>query len=316
MRWLGHRGRRGGERLGWGGAFGGEVRHLFTRLGGLSAIMGCLPVRVAGLWTLPTLLLLELFMAVTPLRFVTMPISHYCEKVRWALDRTGLPYHEEPHAPLFHLLAALPATGLRSRTVPVLIDDNPGQRHVLDDSTAILRYLERRYGASWLFAAPEAAALEEEFDTQLGPHSRRVFYFYMLPEQQRIAEILSAAVPRHEGALARALFPLLVPVMRRSMRIDSAGLQRSLEKVEGVFARVSQRLADGRRYLGGETFGAADLTFAALASPLLLPPGYGIIPVPTVAEVPPALGALVEKFRATPAGQLALRLFAEDRRPA
>ena len=56
-------------------------------------------------------------MVLTPMRLLTMPISHYCEKVRWALDRQALPYREEGHAPLFHILAALPLTGFRSRTV-------------------------------------------------------------------------------------------------------------------------------------------------------------------------------------------------------
>ena len=34
----------------------------------------------------------------TPLRLVTIPISHYCEKARWALERAGIAYREERHA--------------------------------------------------------------------------------------------------------------------------------------------------------------------------------------------------------------------------
>ncbi len=30
-------------------------------------------------------------------RLLTIPISHYCEKARWALDRAGLDYVEERH---------------------------------------------------------------------------------------------------------------------------------------------------------------------------------------------------------------------------
>jgi hypothetical protein len=40
-----------------------------------------------------------------PAILITIPLSHYCEKVRWALDRVALPYREEPHAPLLHWLA-------------------------------------------------------------------------------------------------------------------------------------------------------------------------------------------------------------------
>ena len=35
-------------------------------------------------------------------RLVTIPISHYCEKARWALDRAGLDYREERHVQGIH----------------------------------------------------------------------------------------------------------------------------------------------------------------------------------------------------------------------
>jgi glutathione S-transferase len=28
------------------------------------------------------------------IRLLTIPISHYCEKARWGLERLGLAYHE------------------------------------------------------------------------------------------------------------------------------------------------------------------------------------------------------------------------------
>ena len=45
------------------------------------------------------------------LRLVTIPISHYCEKARWALDRAGMPYREERHVQGIHRLAARRAGG-------------------------------------------------------------------------------------------------------------------------------------------------------------------------------------------------------------
>ena len=40
------------------------------------------------------------------LRLVTIPISHYCEKARWALDRAGIPYREERHVQGIHRIVA------------------------------------------------------------------------------------------------------------------------------------------------------------------------------------------------------------------
>ena len=51
-----------------------------------------------------------------PLILITIPLSHYCEKARWGLDRVGLQYREQPHAPLLSRLAG--------GTVPVLVHGN------------------------------------------------------------------------------------------------------------------------------------------------------------------------------------------------
>ena len=53
------------------------------------------------------------------LRLITIPISHYCEKVRWALERAGMAYREERHVQGVHRLAARRAGG--GITLPVLV---------------------------------------------------------------------------------------------------------------------------------------------------------------------------------------------------
>ncbi len=79
------------------------------------------------------------------------------------------------------------------------------------------------------------------------------------------------------------------------------------------FDFVAELLADGRRYLCGERFGAADLTFACMSASVIVPPVYSI-PLPQPEVMPPALARLVERARAHPAGRYALSLFTEHRR--
>ncbi len=249
-----------------------------------------------------------------PARLVTIAFSHYCEKARWALDRTGYPYREEVHVPMFHWLPALRAGG--GRTVPVLAVDG---RPTLADSTDILHFLDREAPADRrLFPADaearaEVERLEDLFDRRLGPHGRRLLYYHLLPDRDLTVRLFQSGSPGWEGRAASRLFPAMRAMMRRGMRIDTRGAERSKKHVDEVFAQVAERLADGRRYLLGDTFTAADLAFAALSAPCVVPPEYGV-PLPTLDEIPPAAADLVRAYRATPAGRFALRLYAEDRR--
>ena len=88
------------------------------------------------------------------LRLVTIPISHYCEKARWALERAGIAYHEERHIQLVHRIAVRRAGG--GTTVPVLVTpDGP-----IADSALILDWVDERTPAEHrLFPAPAPSAM-------------------------------------------------------------------------------------------------------------------------------------------------------------
>ena len=75
---------------------------------------------------------------------------------------------------------------------------------------------------------------------------------------------------------------------------------------------MAELLADGRPYLCGERFTAADLTFAALAAAAIIPPGYGT-PLPQPDELSGPVDAVVRSFREHPAGAYALELFRTHR---
>jgi glutathione S-transferase len=247
-----------------------------------------------------------------PLRLITLPISHYCEKVRWALDRQGIPYVEETHAPLLHAFFTMPLTGWKSRTVPILVDENFSPRRVMADSTDCLRYLAEHYGASWLYAPPEAAQIAEELDQKLGPATRRFAYFYLLPDERSV-DVLTELTPSWEAAIARPLFPLVRWIMKRGMRIDATGAERSLVTLREIMNKYSERLADGRPYLCGDAFSAADLSLATLAVPVLFPKGYAKITMRDISTLAAPLRSEIERQRESRAGQLVMRLFAQER---
>jgi glutathione S-transferase len=245
-----------------------------------------------------------------PAIFITIPLSHYCEKARWGLDRTRLPYREEPHAPLVHLLATKRNHG---GSVPVLVQ---GDAH-FTNSTAILVHADAFSGGDRLYPREttlrsEVEAFEERFDSELGPHARRWAYGQLLPDTKLLHAVWARGVPRFEASLVPLISPLVRRLVRSAYKITPEGAQRSLARVHGVFREVEERLRNGRRFLVDERFTAADLTFAALAAPLLFPVECRAAH-PALDAVSPAMREEVLRLRDTEAGKFALRLFAEER---
>jgi glutathione S-transferase len=243
---------------------------------------------------------------------ITIPPSHYCEKARWALELAGVPFREEGHPPLFHRRATRRVGG--GRTTPVLI---AGER-VLPDSTDILEFLQDQPGDGWRpypldpKLRETAKELEDLFDTRLGPHTRRLAYYHLMQDNRLFLESVLPGKKGVEGALFEVFAPVIKKLMRLGMRIDDEGAERSLGHVQSLFEEVSDLLSSGGGYLVGDTFSAADLTFASLAAPVLLPRGYGS-PLPSLDEVPTDLLAQIEEFRSSPAGTFALRIYRDHR---
>ena len=249
-------------------------------------------------------------------RLVTIPISHFCEKARWALDRAGIDYVEQPHLQLVHILAARQAGG--GSTVPVFVTD---EGDALGESAAILRWADERVPDDRRLYPPgelglEAAAVEARLDRGLGPDGRLWLYHETLPVVRELEPWALAGIPRWERRLFRAGAPALGFALRRFLGVDAHSAATALERVEDVFDEMAGRLSDGRPFLLGERFTAADLTFASLAAPALLPTAYGS-PLPPPSVLPESTARVVNRLRAHPAGLFADRLYAEERaRPA
>ena len=108
--------------------------------------------------------------------------------------------------------------------------------------------------------------------------------------------------------------PALSPLVGRVLGIRPGIEVEDEAAVWREFDFVGELLADGRPYLCGERFSAADLTFAALAAPCVVPTEY-TVPLPQPESLPAKTVALVERAREHPAGRHALRMFREHRRP-
>jgi glutathione S-transferase len=244
---------------------------------------------------------------------VTIPISHFCEKARWALDRAGIAYEERPHLQLFHRFAARRAGG--GSTVPVLVRDGG----VLSESADIVEWADSRSASenrlypSDPAVASEVRALEAGWDEGLGPDGRLWMYDSLRGRRDIALQYASAGVPAWERRLFPLGYPFVSRFIDRFLGITPEATAQAERDVNAAFDAVGTRLADGRPFLMGERFTAADLTFSALAASVLMPPEYGV-PLPQPDELPEPMALKVRELRRHPAGQHAMRMFREERR--
>lgn len=242
---------------------------------------------------------------------VTIGPSHYCEKARWALDWAELPYEERMHLPILHMAATRP----EGRSVPLL----RGAR-TLTDSSDILAFADGSLDDDRALIPRDEAgrravlALEDRYDETLGPLARRLAYCHLVAHPRAFRQVFRRGLAGVERALFPAIVPLLVPMMGRAFRTSERAMARCEEKLRALFAEESARLEGGHGYLWGERFSAADLTFASLATPVILPPGAGYPSLP-LEDAPRRMRDFVSELRATPAGAHALAMYARHRRP-
>ncbi len=244
---------------------------------------------------------------------ITIPISHYCEKARWALERAGVPYEERAHLQLLHRVAVRRAGG--GTTAPVLVCGET----VLGESAEILEWAdeqapaERRLYPDDPEDREEILRLERDFDRRLGPEGRLWMYDQLRGCREIAIRYAPTGVPGWQRRLLPLLYPLVWRGIDRYLDVTPAAATRAEGTVRASFDEVAARLGDGRPFLCGESFTAADLTFSALAASVLMPPQYGV-PLPQPAELPPRTARTVRELREHPAGAHAMRMFREQRR--
>jgi glutathione S-transferase len=241
-------------------------------------------------------------------RLATIPLSHFCERARWALDRAGVEYAETHHLQGFCGATARVLSG--RRTLPVL---TAGPR-VLADSADIVRWAdEQNPGSLYPCAADspvraEIERLEASFAGTLAFESRRIVYEWMCRSIEIWLPFNAGRAPAWQSAALWAVRGSIPKVLTRRFQLRSVSLSRARLALRDVFDSVAARLAGGRRFLVGDAFSAADLAFAALSAPLLLPERYGV-PIPRLVDLPPSVGEQARLWRSHPAGQFAMAMY-------
>jgi glutathione S-transferase len=238
-----------------------------------------------------------------------LEISHYNEKARWALDYKGIPHERKEPMPGLHGVRAMVLTRGAQRRLPVL--DLEGRR--IGDSTAIIAALEEYRPEPALYPADpaeraRALELEDYFDEELAPAVRRFVWHFTLPDPDAVIEALFTKPSPTRERLLRATAPVASRMVRADYSVNDDSAARSRREIVAAMDRVEAELQPSG-YLVGDAFSVADLSAAALFTPLLAPPGRPYAPTTVVPEVL----KLREELSARPGGEWVDEMYARHR---
>jgi glutathione S-transferase len=238
------------------------------------------------------------------------PASHYNEKARWALDWKGvahrrIPYLPGPHLPQIKRLSGQNAT-------PVLVMNGA----VIAGSARIIDALEREFPERSLYPADpalreRALGVQQRFDDEVGPAVRTAVFSVLIHELDYLRDVFTKGQPALKRTVYRALLPLVKPLIAQANAVTR-------ENVPRAFARTEQALEEAARLIGasgqiaGDAFSVADLTVAALLSPLS-PPAHPDMARP--ARVPARMQEFYARFEKHAAVQWLHEQYAKHRPP-
>lgn len=238
-------------------------------------------------------------------------VSHFNEKARWALDYKSIAHELRVPMPGMHGAYVLALTRGRHRRLPLL--ELEGRR--IGDSTAIIAALEEYQPEPPLYPsdpAQKARALELEdfFDERLAPQLRRFVWHHTLPDTDAVVGSLFADRAPGRARFLRATAPLARPMVRRDYGVSAASAEVAREEVIAAMDRLEAEIQPSG-YLVGDAFSVADLTAAALFTPLLAPPHRPYLPP----RLPAAVQPLREELTARPGGAWVHEMYERHRRP-
>jgi glutathione S-transferase len=233
--------------------------------------------------------------------------SHFNEKARWALDWKGVRHERRSLLPGPHAPVVLWLTG--QTAIPVLQIDG----ETIADSTRIIEALERRHPERPLYPADpdarrRALELEDFLDEEIGPHIRRALFHAVLPDTAFASDLMSPGFPPLTKTIYGACFPAVRVAMRLAMGITDDGAARSRARFDAAFDRLEREIGSSG-HLVGDAFSVADLTAAALLSPLTFPPEYPYAPPP----LPPVVQEFQDRYAKRPAFGWAREMYRRHR---
>lgn len=241
-------------------------------------------------------------------RLISTRVSPMVEMARWIFELYKIPYAEQAHAPVMHLLATGAAGG--GPEVPVVVTSEGvwrGAREFLVNFDSKSPPQARLLGSTDAERATNLAFIDELFALLLR-QVRRYVYFHLLPHRRVLTPSVIEGAPWWEKFVVRVFYPLWRPLLGKALDFSPDLIRDAPRDIERALELVEDRLSDGRRFLSGNKPGILDIVFASLAAPVVFPEEYGA-KLPAIGDLPEELRNFVSKGRGRRAGELVLETY-------
>lgn len=241
-------------------------------------------------------------------RLISARVSPMVEMARWIFELYNIPYAEQAHAPVIHIIATLKARG--GFEVPVVVTPEGvwrGAREFLINIDAKSPPTHRLLGETDDERAENIAFIDKLF-TLLLKQVRRYVYFHLLPHRSVLSPIVVEGAPHWEKFVVEKFYPLWRRLMGKALDFSPNLIQDAPGDIDRAFKVVEERLADGRRFLSGDKPGILDVVFSSLAAPVVFPTEYGAM-LPAIDDLPVELRGFISECRNRRAGKVVLETY-------
>lgn len=177
----------------------------------------------------------------------------------------------------------------------------------------VARFDAKAVGRRLLPEDAAAAKAVEDAWTRLnwtfGWDTAGLVYFHLLPRSAMMKASWGAPITSLGRAILPLSYPLLAWVFTVGLKLDEKNAAAMLGRIRNTLDEMDQTMADGRRFLGGDTMTLADVALATACAPILVPPHYAR-QLPPFDALPIPLRDVIAETRARPVAALVARVYA------
>ena len=137
---------------------------------------------------------------------------------------------------------------------------------------------------------------------------RRFGWFHMINDRDATTDALMTNASTARRRVMRTLAPLARPAVKLDYAVSASAAADAIVAIRAAMDRIEAELRPSG-YLAGDAFSVADLTAAALLTPLLTPPQRPYLPP----SAPQALLELRAELMARPGGAWVEEMYARHR---